>query len=207
MIKGEPFGPPFGRFCDITAYTGSRYHEGTNEKGRNCQMHRLRYLEGYSPRITGQVAQLIAENRLGSVLVQRYPKAHDVRTDRALYAFTMDIKNEFLSTSQPLSRVAYDGKIHVINNALGTHTFVSRVQGGKLKAKNEIRIASVFRDAPVEFLKMIVVHELAHLKEKEHNKAFYKMCEYMEPGYHQIEFDTRLFLTHVEMAGSPYLRT
>jgi predicted metal-dependent hydrolase len=52
---------------------------------------------------------------------------------------------------------------------------------------------------------MIVVHELAHLKEKEHNKAFYQLCTYMEPAYHQLEFDTRLFLTQVEMAGSPYL--
>jgi UTP pyrophosphatase len=168
-------------------------------------MHHLKYLAGYSQQITAQVAQLVAENRLGGVLVQKYPRLHDVRTDKALYDFTVDIKNEFMRTAQPLSRVAYDGKIHVIDNALGTHTFVSRVQGGKLKAKHEIRIASVFRDAPREFLKMIVVHELAHLKKKEHNKAFYQLCEYMEPAYRQLEFDTRLFLTHVEMAGSPYL--
>jgi predicted metal-dependent hydrolase len=168
-------------------------------------MHHLKYLAGYSPQVTARVAELVAENRLGSVLVQKYPKAHYVRTDKALYDFTVSIKNEFMRTTQPLSRVAYDGKIHVINNALGTHTFVSRVQGGKLKAKHEIRIASVFRDAPLDFLKMIVVHELAHLKEKEHNKAFYQLCEYMEPAYGQLEFDTRLFLTHVEMAGSPYL--
>ncbi|MDD2540896.1 MAG: DUF45 domain-containing protein [Desulfuromonadaceae bacterium] len=168
-------------------------------------MHHLKYLAGYSPKITAQVTELVAENRLGLVLVQRYPKAHNIRTDKALYDFTVAIKNEFMRTAQPLSRVAYDGKIHVINNALGTHTFVSRVQGGKLKAKHEIRIGSVFRDAPREFLKMIVVHELAHLKEKEHNKAFYQLCEYMEPAYHQLEFDTRLFLTQVEMAGSPYL--
>jgi len=168
-------------------------------------MHHLKYLAGYSPQLTAQVAELVAENRLGSVIVQKYPKTHDVRTDRLLYVFTVAIKNEFLRTAQPLSRVAYDGKVHVINNALGTHTFVSRVQGCKLKAKHEIRIASIFRDAPWEFLKMIVVHELAHLKEKEHIKAFYQLCEYMEPAYHQLEFDTRLFLTHVETAGSPYL--
>ena len=168
-------------------------------------MLHLKYLAGYSPQITARVAELVAENRLASVLAHKYPKAHEVRTDRLLYDFTISIKNEFMRTTQPLSRVAYDGKIHVINNALGTHTFVSRVQGGKLKAKYEIRVASVFRDAPREFLKMIVVHELAHLKEKEHNKAFYQLCEYMEPAYRQLEFDTRLFLTHVETAGSPYL--
>jgi predicted metal-dependent hydrolase len=173
-------------------------------EGKRLQMQHLKYLAGYSPQITAQVAELVAENRLGSVIVQRYPKTHDVRTDKALYDFTVSIKNEFMRTAQPLSRVIYDGKIHVISNALGTHTFVSRVQGGRLKAKHEIRIASVFRDAPREFLTMIVVHELAHLKEKEHNKAFYQLCKYMEPAYHQLEFDTRLFLTHVETAGSPY---
>ena len=165
-------------------------------------MYELKYLAGYSEKIINQVQQLIAEDRLGSLLTKKYPLTHDIRTDRALYEFTMGIKNEFLRNAQPLSRVAYDGKMHVIQNALGSHTFVSRVQGGKLKAKNEIRVAAVFRTAPAEFLKMIVVHELAHLKEKEHNKAFYKLCEYMEPAYQQLEFDTRLYLTHMEQEAS-----
>ena len=51
------------------------------------------------------------------------------------------------------------------------------------------------RNAPEPFLRMIVVHELAHLKEKEHDKAFYQLCCHMEPQYHQLEFDTRLWLT------------
>jgi len=38
------------------------------------------------------------------------------------------------------------------------------------------------------------VHELAHLKEKEHNKDFYQLCQHMLPDYHQLEFDARLFL-------------
>ncbi len=49
---------------------------------------------------------------------------------------------------------------------------------------------------------MIVVHELAHLKEKEHNKAFYQLCCHMEPQYHQLEFDTRLWLTHLSLNRS-----
>jgi len=84
---------------------------------------------------------------------------------------------------------------------LGIHSFVSRVQGRKLKSKNEIQIDSVFKKAPAAFLRMIVVHELAHLKEKQHNKAFYKLCLYMEPEYHQLEFDMRLYLTHIDLAG------
>jgi predicted metal-dependent hydrolase len=75
------------------------------------------------------------------------------------------------------------------------------VQGNKLKAKREIRVASLFKDGPAEFLKMIVVHELAHLRERSHDKAFYQLCAYMEPAYHQLEFELRLYLTHLEGSG------
>jgi predicted metal-dependent hydrolase len=57
---------------------------------------------------------------------------------------------------------------------------------------------------PEAFLKMIVVHELAHLKEKEHNRAFYQLCEHMLPEYHQLEFDTRVYLTQLDLSGSLY---
>jgi hypothetical protein len=89
--------------------------------------------------------------------------------------------------------------MHPVNGTLGTNAFVSRVQGGKLKSKNEIRIATLFREAPEPFLQMIVVHELAHLKEKNHDKAFYQLCCHMLPDYHQLEFDTRLWLTAREL--------
>lgn len=167
-------------------------------------MHSLKYLAGYSAQLTGQVEQLLAENRLADFLLGKYPLTHEIKTDRALYAYTLALKNEFLRNAQPLSKVAYDNKINVINNALGLHTFISRVQGGKLKAKNEIRIGAVFRQAPLQFLKMIVVHELAHLKEREHDKAFYRLCEHMEPAYHQLEFDARIYLTQLELAGPLY---
>ena len=90
------------------------------------------YLAGYPESVTRQVGRLIAEKKLGAHLLKKYPVPHDIRTDRALYDFTVGIKNEFLRSSEPLSKVLYDGKINVINHALGTHTFVSRVQGGKL---------------------------------------------------------------------------
>lgn len=162
-------------------------------------MHHLNYLAGYPEQVVSRVRRLIEEKGLCSLLKRKYPAGHDIRTDRALYDFAMALKNEYLRSAQPLSRVAYDGRIQVIQQALGSLTFVSRVQGGKLKAKHEIRVASLFRDAPAEFLRMIVVHELAHLKEKDHTKAFYKLCEHMEPAYHQLEFDTRLHLIHLDL--------
>jgi predicted metal-dependent hydrolase len=78
------------------------------------------------------------------------------------------------------------------------------VQGNNLKSKNEIRIGAVFKKCPQELLQMIVVHELAHLKEKDHNKAFYRLCVYMEPDYFQLEFDMRLYLTYLDIAGKLY---
>ena len=46
---------------------------------------------------------------------------------------------------------------------------------------------------------MIVVHELAHLKERDHDKPFYALCAHMAPDYHQLEFDARLWLTAREL--------
>jgi UTP pyrophosphatase len=170
----------------------------------NHQQHVLKYLGCYSDEIRNKVSVLIDSNKLGDHLLKRYPSPHVIKTERALYDFTVEVKNQYLKKSQPLTKVSYDPKISTVNDALGLHAFVSRVQGSKLKAKHEIRVASLFRDAPLEFLRMIVVHELAHLKEKEHNKAFYNLCEYMEPAYHQLEFDTRLYLTHLELSGPLY---
>jgi len=165
-------------------------------------MQELKYLGAYSDQTRAQVAQLIEQNRLAEVLQQRYGAAHAVRTDRALYDYVQDLKSEFLRNAEPINKVAFDSKIHVIQHALGLHTSISRVQGNKLKAKHEIRVASMFKEVPLEFLRMIAVHELAHVKEKQHDKAFYKLCCYMEPNYHQYEFDLRIYLTLLDTGGT-----
>lgn len=162
-------------------------------------MQPLKYLAGYPPHLQDQVRALIARDRLGAMLSDKYPEPHAVRNDGQLYDYVQALKNRYLRKAVPLGKVLYDGKLQVVKQALGTHTAVSRVHGGRLKASREIRIASVFRDAPAEFLKMIVVHELAHLKEAEHNKAFYQLCTHMAPDYHQLEFDLRLYLTQREL--------
>jgi predicted metal-dependent hydrolase len=159
-------------------------------------MQDLIYLRSYPEAIQQQVAQLLHQGKLGSTLQKRYPdQQHSIQTDKALYELTLNLKQQFMKSSEPISKVVFDPKIHVINNALGTHTQISRVQGGKLKSKNEIRVASLLKQLPLPILQMVVVHELAHLREKDHNKAFYQLCQYMEPQYHQLELDLRLFLT------------
>jgi len=162
----------------------------------------LPYLQGYPPELLAQVRQLMAAGRLAQTVAQRHPDAHDVRTERALYDYVTQLKSSYMRSAPPLAKVAYDPKLHILRNVLGTHSMVSRVQGNRLKAKREIRIATLFKEAPADLLRMIVVHELAHLKEREHDKAFYALCVHMEPDYHQLEFDLRLWLTARDPSSS-----
>lgn len=159
----------------------------------------LRYIAGYSAELKAQVQAMIDNNTLDPYLDKKYPEQHNIGNDKALREYVMEIKNQYLRKSAPLSKIVFDNKIHVVNNALGLHSYVSRVQGGKVKSNNEIRIGAVFKKAPEAFLKMIVVHELAHLKEKDHNKSFYQLCQHMLPDYHQYEFDMRLYLAQLEL--------
>lgn len=162
------------------------------------------YVGQYPLEIQQKVQALVDDARLHDFLVERHPIRHAIYGDHELREYVMEIKNHYMKKSSPLSKIIYDDKIHVINNALGLHTYVSRVQGGKLKSKNELRVSTVFKKASDGMLKMIAVHELAHLKEKEHNKAFYRLCVHMMPDYHQVEFETRLYLLLLEMKQSLY---
>ncbi|QYJ81150.1 M48 metallopeptidase family protein [Shewanella aegiceratis] len=162
-------------------------------------MSSLPYLQGYRPELISQVNELIETNRLRSVLERRYPDSHTIRSDKALYDYTMALKNRYLKKSSPLSKVIFDDKITLKKQALGLHSYVAKNHGGKTKSKNEIRIAAHLKEVPEPLLRMVVVHELAHLKEKDHNKAFYQLCCHMLGDYHQLEFDLRLWLTMLDL--------
>lgn len=157
-------------------------------------MAELDVISAYPAPLQQQVRQLLESGRLGSYLQLRYPGRHEVQTDKALYRYVADLRQEHLRRAPAIDKVCYDSRLDVVKKALGLHTTVSRPQGGRLVASREIRIASLFREMPPELLRMIVVHELAHLRESGHNRAFYQLCEHMQPGYAQLEFDLRLFL-------------
>ncbi len=163
-----------------------------------------KYLAHYPPNLLTQVESMIEAGRLKTYLTERYPRPHTIANDSDLRDYVMAIKNQHLKTSPPLSKIMYDSKLHVVHSALGLHSYATRIQGQKLKTKNELRVSTVFKKTPEAFLNMIVVHELAHLREKEHNKAFYRLCQNMLPAYHQLELDTRLFLIQTEREGSFY---
>lgn len=151
-------------------------------------------LSGYPDALREQAVALRAQGRLGTLLAERYPERHDVTDNAALYRYVMELKREALRQSDPLSKVAYSDKVAALRQAFGLHNYVTRVQGNRLKTKNELQIASLFKELPAAFLRMIVVHELAHLRHFDHDKAFYRLCEHIEPDYFRYELDLRLWL-------------
>ena len=86
-----------------------------------------KYISAYPEHLQTQVQHLVDQDQLGQFLLNRYPQPHNVKNDGALRDYTMDIKQQYLKKSDPLSKVVFDNKIHVVNNALGLHTYSSRV--------------------------------------------------------------------------------
>ena len=161
-------------------------------------MNSLPYLAGYPPELLSQAQQLLEAGELKRHLERRYPDRHEIRNNKALNAYVQEIKSKSMRKAAPLSAVLFDDQLRSAHKALGLHTTSTRNQGTKLRKRREVRVASVFKETPPEFLRMIVVHELAHMKHADHDREFYKLCVFMEPEYHQYELDMRLFLTALE---------
>ena len=162
-----------------------------------------RFLGAYPPPLQTQILDLVQRDKLAEHLARKYPERHHIQSDAALYDYTQRLKQRYLKSTPPVHKVVWKDKMDVMQNVLGLHTAISRVQGGRLKAKAEIRIAGLFKTAAPAFLEMVVVHELAHLRERAHNKAFYQLCQHMQPDYHQVEFDLRLLLLQRALEGRP----
>ncbi len=160
----------------------------------------LPYLQAYPPSLQQQAAGLLQSGQLGDWLLARHPLGHQLRSDKALHGYVTGLKAEHMRNAAPLAKVVYDSKLQLVYQALGIHMRSGKNHGGKTQSRHEIRIGSVFKHAPEPFLRMIAVHELAHLKERNHDKAFYKLCLHMQPDYHQVEFDVRVYLTGLDVA-------
>jgi hypothetical protein len=160
----------------------------------------LKYLGGYPPSLLARWPQLAAtRERWAPPCPQRHPEAHDVRTDRALYDYVGELKAATCAVPSRWPRWPTTTSCTCCTTRWARTRAVSRVQGNKLKAKREIRIASLFKRRAGAFLRMIVVHELAHLKEREHDKAFYALCTHMEPTTTSSSSTLRLWLTAREL--------
>lgn len=159
-------------------------------------------LAGYPVSIVDQLRDIHLSEGLGTWLLRQHPVAHAVRSDRALHVFVQGLKATYLRSAAPVRKVCYDAKIQTTRHALGLHTHRVVAQGSRSIARHEVRIASLFRSCPEAFLRMIVTHELAHLRHPDHDRAFYQLCTYIEPDYHRLELQTRVYLVHLAQGGA-----
>jgi UTP pyrophosphatase len=160
----------------------------------------VRYFSGYPEHIVSAIMQLIKNDTHGAYLTKKYPRAHTITSDKLLYTYATELKKQYLKNAPPFGRAAFKKQGDMVTNALGTHTY--RMQGKT--RKHDLAINSDLLRAPEPLLKALVVHELAHFKEKDHNKSFYKLCCHMEPEYHQLELDLRIFCVLVAQDNNPY---
>ena len=158
----------------------------------------LPYLAGYPTELVERAEDLVRSGEALAYVAEHYPQSHDVRTSKALTRYVQDLKAKHMRRSAPLGKVFFDDRLKAAEDALGLHVTTTHSHGAHLRKRREIRVASVFKDAPAAFLRMIVVHELAHMKHADHDKDFYRLCFHMEPEYDQLEFDLRLYLSALE---------
>lgn len=164
----------------------------------------MNYFSAYPEQIKAQVEALISSGKLVRYFEKKYPVAHQFKSEKALYDFATGLKQHYLKNAPKLNSVKYEKQKDLVLNALGTHTFKRHAHGKKLKAQHHIAIANQLKYAPEEILKTLVVHELAHFKEKDHNKSFYKLCCHMQANYFECELDLRLFMVLCEKGENFY---
>lgn len=155
-----------------------------------------KFLKGYDSNLLTQVNKLIEENKLGDYLKSKYNMEKNLNNDKDLYNLGISIKNQYMKNVKTPDKIYFDNKIEFSNQALGLNSFIPKIQGKKIKIINDIKISSRFKKLPYEFTYNVLVHEIAHLKEKNHSKSFYMLCQNISPDYFQIDFDLRLYLTY-----------
>ncbi|HBY36336.1 MAG TPA: M48 family peptidase, partial [Delftia acidovorans] len=88
----------------------------------------LPYLSAYPAALQSQVRGWLADDKAEAWLLRKHPEAHAVRTDKSLYDYVDALKGRHMRNAGTLNKVAYDGRIHVVHNALGLHHGAARVQ-------------------------------------------------------------------------------
>jgi predicted metal-dependent hydrolase len=161
----------------------------------------LPILTGYPDELVAPATALIESGKALEMVATRYPERHRISSNRELFTYVQELKMRHLKHTPQLVKVQFDKRLRSAHNALGLHVTKQRVHGGQLRKSRELRVASLFREAPAAFLRMIVVHELAHQKYAEHDRDFYRLCSHMEPDYPQLEFDLRIYLSALDHAA------
>lgn len=98
---------------------------------------KLIYLAHYPEHLQSSIKNLLVQNKLADYLRGKYPHTHQINSDAALRDYTFALKKRFMKQSSPLSQAKFDNKIHVVNHALGLHTYKQQVQEANSKVKTK----------------------------------------------------------------------
>ena len=85
----------------------------------------LKYLQHYPTALQDKIRQLQVQDKLGEYITQRYPQTHLIQTDKALYQYSNEIKQEFLRNAPLLDKINYDNRLSIEHHALGLNTAIS----------------------------------------------------------------------------------
>ncbi|MCG7546990.1 MULTISPECIES: M48 family metallopeptidase [Pseudoalteromonas] len=170
-------------------------------------MQQLKYFQHYPDSLQAQVKTLIADEKLQPYFKSKYPLGHQLQNQQALYQYCTALKQRYLKNTPRLNNVSFNKHTDMMKGTLGTHTHKQHRHGQKLKARYDIALNNQLKYAPEAILRALIVHELAHFKHAEHDKAFYNLCCNMEPDYHQLELDLRLFVVLDELGLNFYTQS
>ena len=70
-----------------------------------------------------------SDGQLAQVVAERHPQAHQLRSEPSLFDYVNELKARHMRSAPPLAKVAFDPHLERAQQALGTHSAVSRVQG------------------------------------------------------------------------------
>ena len=77
----------------------------------------LPYLAHYPEHLQTNVQTMLEQKRLGEWLRTRYPDCHNTNNNNDLREYVLRLKNRYMKKTQPLSKVVYDDKIHIVKHA------------------------------------------------------------------------------------------
>ena len=102
---------PFLYYVQVGAFRSAEEAEATF-KGESNHYQYSRF---------GNPTVSMFENRLAALLLKKYPLAHGVRTDKALYDYVQELKGQHMRNAGQLSVVSFDGTLQALRNALLTN--------------------------------------------------------------------------------------
>jgi hypothetical protein len=135
-------------------------------------------------------------------MTMRYTLASGIKTDSQLCNLTEKLRQRFLPQSPPINSVTFGDPTHGESRSglcLGSYRY----------STNEMRINPVLQDAPLELLRVMILHELVHytLSTKEgargHGPAFDKLFSSVAPTHRQLMLCAEQYLNSIGVILPP----